>query len=51
MAGETVTAAMHGLRLALRGQTRPVGVGCYADFSATAADWADYRTSWLHPAA
>ena len=52
--GETVAAAVHGVRLALgsRAYRRPVGVALYVDFTATAADWAAYRSGWVraHPA-
>jgi hypothetical protein len=48
---ETVAAAIRGVRLALRGGARPVGVAFYAEFSATPADWSAYQTGWAHPAA
>jgi hypothetical protein len=46
---ETVPAAVRGVRLGLgRGAaSRPAfGVAVYADFSASAADWAAYRRDW-----
>lgn len=53
-AAETVAAAIHGVRLGLSAAPRPggrYGVALYADFSATAADWAAYRDDWCRPAA
>lgn len=46
--GETVAAALRGVRLALGAHPprRPIGVALYADFSAIPADWADYLTEW-----
>ncbi|HJP76556.1 MAG TPA: hypothetical protein VJ914_19965 [Pseudonocardiaceae bacterium] len=46
---ETVAAAVRGVRLALRGESAPVGVAFYADFSATPADWSAYESGWVHP--
>ncbi|MGE7432988.1 glycoside hydrolase family 18 protein [Kitasatospora sp. NPDC001175] len=44
---ETVTAAVRGARLALgRNDRQAFGLALYADFSATAADWAAYRSGW-----
>ncbi|MFI9274180.1 hypothetical protein ACIGXM_26255 [Kitasatospora sp. NPDC052896] len=49
---ETVAAAVRGVRLALgrratdRADRSSFGVGMYADFSASAADWAAYRRDW-----
>jgi hypothetical protein len=48
--GETVSAAVRGVRMALRGADRVVGVAFYAEFSATPADWAAYQQDWVHPA-
>ena len=48
--GETVAAAVRGVRMALRGADRVVGVALYAEFSATPADWAAYQQDWAHPA-
>lgn len=48
--GETVSAAVRGVRMALRGADRVVGVAFYAEFSATQADWAAYQQDWVHPA-
>ena len=48
---ETVAAAIRGVRLGL-GRTDPrpgFGVALYVDFTATDADWRDYRTRWVHP--
>lgn len=49
--GETVAAAIRGVRLALgaRPAGRPVGVALYVDFTATPADWAAYRAGWVRP--
>lgn len=46
--GETVAAAIRGVRLALgtRQVVRPFGVALYANFAATPADWAAYRSGW-----
>jgi hypothetical protein len=49
--GETVANAIRGVRLALgtpgsSGHTQNIGVAMYADFSATAADWAAYQSGW-----
>ncbi|WP_348533203.1 hypothetical protein [Kitasatospora sp. MAA4] len=46
---ETVAAAVRGVRLGLTRNAvdrRTFGVGMYADFTATAADWASYRDDW-----
>jgi hypothetical protein len=46
---ETVPAALHGVRAGLAASPlhgRPFGVGLYADFSASAADWRAYRDGW-----
>ncbi|MBB4922379.1 hypothetical protein [Kitasatospora kifunensis] len=46
---ETVPAAVRGVRLALGRHAagrQAFGVALYADFSATAADWATYRQDW-----
>jgi hypothetical protein len=48
--GETVSAAVRGVRMALRGADRVVGVAFYAEFSATQVDWAAYQQDWVHPA-
>jgi hypothetical protein len=53
-AAETVSAAIRGVRLALPAGTptdRAVGVALYADFAATPADWAAYRSDWVGPSA
>ena len=47
---ETVAAGVRGLRLALRGQSTPVGAAFYAEFAATPADWSAYESDWVHPA-
>lgn len=44
---ETVAAAVRGVRLAWTG--RPVGVAVYAEFAATAGDWAAYYSGWVDP--
>jgi hypothetical protein len=46
--GETVSAAIRGVRLALSAhpRPRPVGVALYADFSARPADWTAYLSDW-----
>jgi hypothetical protein len=48
ISAEAVADAIRGVRLALGASAppRPVGVALYADFSATAADWAAYTTGW-----
>jgi hypothetical protein len=46
---ETVAAAIRGVRLGFggaAGRGRRYGVAMYADFSATASDWAAYRDDW-----
>ncbi|QMU76304.1 hypothetical protein GXW83_11670 [Streptacidiphilus sp. PB12-B1b] len=43
---ETVAAAIRGVRLADRGRAG-FGVALYADFTATAQDWAAYRADWV----
>ncbi|WP_232246734.1 glycoside hydrolase family 18 protein [Kitasatospora mediocidica] len=46
---ETVAAAVRGVRLGLSRHAvdrQGFGVGMYADFTATAADWAAYRQDW-----
>ena len=46
---ETVAAAIRGVRLGLGAEprgSRRYGVALYADFAATAADWAAYRDDW-----
>ncbi|WP_442910880.1 hypothetical protein [Kitasatospora sp. NBC_01266] len=46
---ETVPAAVRGVRLALGRHAagrQTFGVAVYADFTATAADWAAYRRDW-----
>ncbi|MFC4529266.1 hypothetical protein [Sphaerisporangium dianthi] len=44
---ETVAAAVRGVRLGLGTDARPgFGVALYADFAATAADWASYQRDW-----
>lgn len=48
---ETVAAAVRGVRLALRGGSRRVGVAFYAELGATDADWAAYESGWVRPAA
>ncbi|HEX4220750.1 MAG TPA: hypothetical protein VHZ97_00150 [Pseudonocardiaceae bacterium] len=48
---ETVAAAIRGVRLALRGTDRVVGVAFYAEFAATPWDWAAYQRDWVRPAA
>ncbi len=53
-AAETVAAAIRGVRLGLSAVPRPggrYGVALYADFSATATDWAAYRDDWCGPSA
>jgi hypothetical protein len=54
--GETVAAAIRGVRLALGAHPprRRIGVAICAEFTATPADWAAYFTDWarrnvLHP--
>jgi hypothetical protein len=55
--GETVSAAIRGVRLALGrpgatpSRRRLVGVAIYADFSARPGDWAAYLSSWARPGA
>lgn len=46
--GETVAAAIRGVRLALGAHPagRPVGVALYADFAATRSDWTAYLAGW-----
>ena len=46
--GETVSAAVRGVRLALRGTDRVVGVAFYAEFAATPSDWAAYQQDWAN---
>jgi hypothetical protein len=49
---ETVTAAIHGIRVALTAShQRParVGVGLYTADTATAADWSSYQSLWVRP--
>ena len=49
---ETVTAAIHGIRVALTAShQRPaqVGVGLYTADTATASDWSSYQAGWLRP--
>jgi hypothetical protein len=48
---ETVAAAVRGVRLALRGGSRRVGVAFYAELSATDADRAAYESGWVRPPA
>lgn len=50
--GETVAAAIRGVRLALgaRPPARPFGVALYAGFSARPGDWAAYISGWVRPA-
>jgi len=45
---ETVANGIRGVRLALgtSSQPRDIGVALYADFTATQADWAAYRSGW-----
>jgi spore germination protein YaaH len=48
---ETVAAAIRGVRLGL-GEATPragFGVALYIDFTATEADWRDYRRGWVRP--
>lgn len=50
---ETVTAAIHGIRVALTSShQRPahVGVGLYTADTATAPDWSSYQSDWVRPA-
>jgi hypothetical protein len=51
---ERVDAAIRGVRLGL-GRTAPqrdaFGVAIYVDFTATPADWAQYRHDWCRVAA
>lgn len=52
---ETVRAAIRGVRLGLSSAGspsagpggRPFGIALYADYTATPADWAAYRSGWL----
>lgn len=49
---ETVSAALRGIRTALTGTHHPragFGVGLYTADSATAQDWSDYQSGWVHP--
>jgi hypothetical protein len=49
---ETVGAALGGIRVALTGSGHPralVGVGMFGFESATASDWASYRSGWVSP--
>jgi hypothetical protein len=48
---ETVAASVRGVRLALGSAppNRPFGIAFYVDFSATADDWDDYLSGWVHP--
>ena len=50
-AAETVAASVRGVRLALGSAppNRPFGIAFYVDFSATADDWSDYLSGWVHP--
>ncbi|RCG32761.1 hypothetical protein DQ384_04610 [Sphaerisporangium album] len=44
---ETMRASIHGVRLGLGGDTRrSFGVALYVDFTATEADWDEYRRGW-----
>ncbi|WP_084718278.1 hypothetical protein [Streptacidiphilus carbonis] len=45
---ETVAAAIRGVRLADHGRLK-FGVAMYADFAATASDWAAYYRGWVDP--
>jgi hypothetical protein len=49
--GETMSAALHGVRLALGDRPPPphFGVAIYVDFTITADDWASYERGWLDP--
>lgn len=46
---ETVAQAIRGVRLAISPvpPRRPFGIALYVDFTATAQDWASYRTGWM----
>jgi len=46
---ETVAQAIRGVRLAISPvpPRRPFGIALYVDFTATAQDWASYRTDWM----
>ena len=49
---ETVTAALHGIRVALTAShQRPsgIGVGLYTADTATAPDWSSYQSTWVRP--
>jgi hypothetical protein len=48
---ETVPSAIRGVRLAISPvpPDRPLGVALYADFTATAQDWAQYQADWVRP--
>lgn len=49
---ETVTAAIHGIRVALTSSHQPparIGVGLYTADTATAADWSSYQSDWVRP--
>jgi hypothetical protein len=51
---ENLTVALRGVRRGIdelkRPPKRPFGVGVYADWTTTPAEWARYRATWLPPA-